>query len=366
MSVNKNDFGIKNPYAKKPSSSAATTAPFGASSPQQPSGATSFSQCFDSIDDTPFFQQQTSHNSNSNKNTTNLQQQQQQRAFEQQSIDPSSVTASSSAVMDPLANNNNNTILSDRDHHILLQQPHVLYASHRQQGNAVLAHIKNVPVQFARMTPDFILAPTRCALFLSCKYHALYPTYLSGRIAELRSDFELRVLLVLVDTAPAANDATGTSAIQELSVLSVQHNLTLVLAWSNEEAARYLETFKAYHGKDASTIQKRTSTDYMDQVTDVFSGVVNKTDAKQLIAQFGSIRRVVAASPDELALVPGLGEVKVKRLYGAWHKPFSNVQKRNRRLKQNEKDNVNASVNVNAINQVDLEDATTNEADAAR
>ena len=48
------------------------------------------------------------------------------------------------------------------------------------------------------MTPDFIMASNRCALFLSCKYHNLHPQYIHKRIAELRKDFDLRVLLCLV------------------------------------------------------------------------------------------------------------------------------------------------------------------------
>ena len=42
-----------------------------------------------------------------------------------------------------------------------------------------------------------------------------------------------------------------------LNKLCVVNDASLVLAWSELEAARYLETFKAYEGKDASSIQKR-------------------------------------------------------------------------------------------------------------
>lgn len=224
--------------------------------------------------------------------------------------------------------------LTDRESHVLLtsnQQPHVLYVSPKQQGNAVLQYIRNVPTATARMVPDFILSATRCALFLSCKYHALYPQYIHGRIAELGQDFELRILLVLVDVQD------NTAALRQLNKLAVVNNLTLLLAWTAEEAARYLETLKAFDGKDATLIQKRQLDHFADQVTDFLTAcrTVNKTDSANLMAQFGSMAALSPAGPDDLALVAGMGQVKVKRLYEAWHKPFSS-QRAKRRKKERE------------------------------
>ena len=39
---------------------------------------------------------------------------------------------------------------------------------------------------------------------------------------------------------------------------------------------------------------------------------------------------------DELSLCPGIGEKKVRRLYEAFHKPFSSVQARKRRKEKEE------------------------------
>jgi DNA excision repair protein ERCC-1 len=229
---------------------------------------------------------------------------------------------------------------TDRDHHVLLQQPHVLYVSLKQEGNPLLSYIRNVPVQYATMIPDYILSPTRCALFLSCKYHNLYPQYIHRRIAELRTDFTLRILLVLVDLEDNAN------LLLYLNKLCVVHSLTLVLSWSEEEAARYLETYKALDGKDtAALLQKKESTQFTDQVIDFFTATsrsgggtsVNKTDSLQLLAHFSSIRSVAAASQDELGLVPGIGPIKCQRLHDALHKPF--VSNRRKRLVAEQKQN---------------------------
>ncbi|EED91661.1 predicted protein, partial [Thalassiosira pseudonana CCMP1335] len=191
--------------------------------------------------------------------------------------------------------------------------------STRQRGNPILAHIRNVPYQFSPMVPDYIFATTRCALYLSLRYHNLHPNYIHRRIAELKSDFELRVLLCHVDLDDNA------SVLLFLNDLCVQNNLTLILAWSEEEAARYVETFKAFEGKDASLIQKKEHTNYIDQISHVLGSVrsVNKTDSSQLLSQFGTWKNLVGASVEELSVCPGVGVKKVRRLYEAFHRPFS-------------------------------------------
>ena len=86
-----------------------------------------------------------------------------------------------------------------------------------------------------------------------------------------------------------------------------------------------METFKAYESKDATIIQRKEKETYVDQVTDVLCAIpsINKTDSTQLISQFGSLNAVMNADVEELSLCPGVGEKKVKRLFDAFHKPFS-------------------------------------------
>jgi len=212
----------------------------------------------------------------------------------------------------------------------VLLQPHVLYVSTKQRGNGVLQHIRNVPYAFTKMVPDFIMNTTRCALFLSVKYHQLYPNYIHRRLGELKTDFSLRVLLVLVDVED------NTAALLFLNKLAVTHDLTLILCWTEAEAARYLETYKSLDGKDASIIQKREQTNFVDQVAEFItaSKPCNKTDAGQLLAHFGTVKVMAAASEDELATCPGLGAVKVRKLWDSFHKPFSTRKSAERRGKK--------------------------------
>jgi DNA excision repair protein ERCC-1 len=142
----------------------------------------------------------------------------------------------------------------------------------------------------------------------------------------------LRILLVLVDLEDNA------IVLQQLNKLAVLHNMTLILAWSEEEAARYLETYKYAEGNDASLIQRKEKTNFVDQATEFLAGAqgVNKTDAASLLSQFTSVKAIMAASKEELGLVPGLGQVKVKRLHDAFHKPFSSKRARERKKQKEE------------------------------
>ena len=213
-------------------------------------------------------------------------------------------------------------------------QPHVLHVSMKQRGNPALQYIRNVPYAHANMVPDYIFASNRCALFLSLKYHNLRPNYVHKRIAELGRDFDLRILLLRVDVEDNA------AALLALNKLCVVNDLTLVLAWSDEECGRYLETYKAFEGKDASLIKKKEYSTYAEQVADVLSTVrsVNKTDAAQLLGQFGNLRTLMSAQIDELSLCPGIGEKKVRRLWEAFHRPFSTAAVKRRKEEREEQE----------------------------
>lgn len=304
---------VANPYAKKKSKNSneqatASTVSFSRNAEilAAPLGAAAtFSQAFSSIEDTSHYRNEVQHVQGT---STDAPARAEQRNF------------------DTIAARDEAERLDARDHHALLQ-PHVLYVSTKQRGNGILKYIRNVPFAYSKMLPDYIMNSQRCALFLSIKYHALYPDYIHRRIAELKTDFKLRILLVLVDIEDNAN------TLLFLNRLAVIHNFSLLLAWTEEEAARYLETYKAFDGKDASSIQKREQTNFVDQVADFLSTVrsVNKTDSAQLLAQFSSVKQTMAASEEELSLCPGLGEKKVKRLWDAFHKPFSSKQAKKRK-----------------------------------
>lgn len=132
----------------------------------------------------------------------------------------------------------------------------------------------------------------------------------------------MRILLVFVD------DESNITTLQELNKIAFACDFTLILAWSNAECARYLETFKAYEGKSAAAIQEKVETEFLPKLTSVLTNVrsVNKTDVITLLDVFGSFGNICRANEQELALCPGIGDKKVKRLHRALHEPFLPVR----------------------------------------
>ncbi|KAF9995481.1 ssDNA endonuclease and repair protein rad10 [Entomortierella chlamydospora] len=188
-----------------------------------------------------------------------------------------------------------------------------------QRGNPMLQFIRNVPYEYGDIVPDFIVGLTSCILFLSIRYHRLHPEYIFSRIAALGKTFVLRILLVLVDVD------THQQAIRELTRVAILNDLTIVCAWSNEEAARYIETYKAYENKAPDAIKERVDNDYLSKLTDCLTQIqsINKTDVVTLSSTFGSFRNIMNASVDELGILPGFGERKVRRLLEAFDQPFA-------------------------------------------
>ncbi|XP_054887997.1 DNA excision repair protein ERCC-1 isoform X2 [Poeciliopsis prolifica] len=193
-----------------------------------------------------------------------------------------------------------------------------IIVSSRQRGNPILKFVRSVPWEFGDVVPDYVLGQTTCALFLSLRYHNLNPNYIHDRLKQLGSTFTLRVLLVQVDVKDPHH------ALKELARICVMADCTLILAWSPEEAGRYLETYKSYEKKPADLLKEQVEKDYLSKVTDCLTTVksINKTDAITLLSTFSSVEGIINASKEDLVLCPGLGPQKAKRLYDVLHKPF--------------------------------------------
>lgn len=133
--------------------------------------------------------------------------------------------------------------------HIPINSKTGILVSEKQRGNPVLRLLRLIPWQFSPdIVPDYVMGST-CAIFLSIKYHLLHPKYVERRITELGRTFRLRILLVYVD------DLNSTKALFDLNKICFMSDVTLILAWSNEECARYIETFKNYEDKPSTSIQ---------------------------------------------------------------------------------------------------------------
>lgn len=199
-----------------------------------------------------------------------------------------------------------------------------LLVSPRQKGNPVLKFIKSVSWEYDDIVPDYQMAPTRCALFLSLRYHQLNPNYIHERLKQLGHSYELRILLTLVDIKDPHH------CLKELAKISILADCTLILAFSANEAGRYLETYKAFENKPPDLIMEKADGDYMSRVTECLTRVrrLNKTDAMTLLHTFGSFEKIVHASEEDLSLCPGFGPQKAQRLHSVFNEPFLKSQKK--------------------------------------
>ncbi|ORY46500.1 DNA repair protein rad10 [Rhizoclosmatium globosum] len=190
--------------------------------------------------------------------------------------------------------------------------------NHNQKGNQVLSFIKKVPWEHANIPADYQVGANSGVLYLSLKYHRLKPEYIYERMKQLSNQYALRIILCAVDIDD------HQQAIRELTKACILAGYTLFLAWSAEEAGRYIETFKAFEYKSPDMIKERVETDNFSKLTDCLVQVksINKTDVLTLVSNFGSFKSIVEASPDELSLLPGFGDQKVTRLVEAVQSPF--------------------------------------------
>ncbi|KAJ1387458.1 RuvA domain 2-like [Sesbania bispinosa] len=202
------------------------------------------------------------------------------------------------------------------------QSRNAILVSHRQKGNPLLKHIRNVKWTFADIVCDYLLGQSSCALYISLRYHLLHPDYLYYRIRELQKNFKLRVVLCHVDVEDVMKP------LLEVTKTALLHECTLLCGWSLEECGRYLETIKVYENKPADIIQGQMDTDYLSRLTHALTTVrhVNKTDVVTLGSTFGSLSHIMGASMEDLARCPGIGERKVKRLFDTFHEPFKRVE----------------------------------------
>ncbi|KAF2094817.1 DNA repair protein rad10, partial [Rhizodiscina lignyota] len=198
--------------------------------------------------------------------------------------------------------------------------PSSILVSTRQKGNPLLKSIKAVPWEYSDIPADYVLGLTTCAFFLSIKYHRLHPEYVYNRIRQLQGKYQLRILLTLVDVDD------HEEPLRELSKTSLINNITIMLCWSAAEAARYLELYKMYEHASPSnqSIRGHRAETYGDKMVAFVTTPrsINKTDAVGLVSNFGSLRTAMNARPEEVALVAGWGEKKVKRWCGAVREPF--------------------------------------------
>ncbi|WFD22140.1 ssDNA endonuclease and repair protein rad10 [Malassezia equina] len=191
-----------------------------------------------------------------------------------------------------------------------------------QRGNPVLQHIKGVAWEYADIVPDYQVGLSSGVLFLSLtpslRYHRLHPEYIHMRIQKLAHMYTLRVLMVVCDV----ND--HQPAIRELTKIALINRMVMLVAWSAEEAGRYLEMYKVFEQKPPDVIRGKTKQDYMSVMQAVLTNIrgVNKTDVWTLSTNFSSLADLAMQPPEKFLMLPGMGDIKAKNLARAFREPF--------------------------------------------
>eukprot|EP01084_Bolivina_argentea_P298207 513864_1 len=178
-----------------------------------------------------------------------------------------------------------------------------------QQNNPVIKEVRHVRCQVSNtLVPDFDVGAKACILFLSVRFHLQNPKYIVMRIGELGNSYSNRILLLYIDMVSPDEDI-----ILQINCIALRHNLSLLMAFSTVEAARYLESLKMFGDKQPRSIMPRSDSDHQALFNDCMTSIpsINKTDALTLASTFGSMEKVFSASREDLIRCPGLGDIKV-------------------------------------------------------
>ena len=200
----------------------------------------------------------------------------------------------------------------------------------RQRGNPLLKHFRQVKWEYSDTIlggADYSMSRSSCALFLSLRYHTLNPNYIYDRLKSTKIPYQLKILLVQCDVTEPSQ------SLKELARLCILYEFTLLVSWTDEESARYLETYKIMEGKSAENLldtQQHQSNDYLTKYTEMITQVksVNKSDAQTLLHAFGSLESILNATNEQLTVCPGLGALKAQRLFQSFNQPFKRIKQK--------------------------------------
>ena len=138
-----------------------------------------------------------------------------------------------------------------------------------------------MPWEFGEIVPDYVMGHTCCALFLSLRYHNLNPQYIHERLKDLGKQYELRILLVQVWQICCSSFQLRYKwlivflqvdvkdpyiPIKDLTKICLLADLTLLLAWSDHEAGKMIETYKVFEHKPPDLIMEKQEKSSFTQV----------------------------------------------------------------------------------------------------
>ncbi|KAF4675877.1 hypothetical protein FOL47_007118 [Perkinsus chesapeaki] len=192
----------------------------------------------------------------------------------------------------------------------------------------IVNHLVNAAPFFEdNLVPDFAVETNTAILYITLGTYRRKRDEVSRRVRELSRvvpPYRVNVLLCLVDI-PAAE---AGECLESLNLIAVQTGLSLILAWSNVEASRYVQTLYKYQGKEASIIRgihRVAAEDTVGRAEEALTAVrgsASKTDVKNLFKRHGSFKNIISASKGDLMQIHGIGEAKAQVLDRCFNERF--------------------------------------------
>jgi DNA excision repair protein ERCC-1 len=193
-----------------------------------------------------------------------------------------------------------------------------LTISRRQQGNPMIPVLESgAEVVFADSSvADYTIGKDLAVLFLTLKYHRQHPDYLGERLRDFRGSFPVRLLLFLV------NDENPDRVISRLTSVAMANNMNLILAFTYEEAARWLLTL--YNTQDAGVDDLRAMNEsHTETATEALHAIgLSRREAEAMLRAFPTVAELLLAPRDALVKAAAVSEKKVDLLIEMITKPM--------------------------------------------
>lgn len=200
-----------------------------------------------------------------------------------------------------------------------------IIVNRNQEYNPVVKLIRNVGWEYSegdQLVVDYRLGQSTGLLFLSVRYHRIHSNYIYERMQMIpKEKYRLMVILLLLDDRKnwSRNDRT----INEITKTACLLSWTVIVAWSDEEAARWLEALHSQQHKTTDLLREKVSTARVntERVLCEIPGI-NKTDAKLLMCTAGSLNNIASLKHEDILKLRGFGKKKTDSLFTSLDAPL--------------------------------------------
>ncbi|KAK1349382.1 DNA excision repair protein ERCC-1 [Hamiltosporidium tvaerminnensis] len=145
-----------------------------------------------------------------------------------------------------------------------------------QKGNNILNFLSKSTFCFGENIKTDYETANASIIFLSLKFHCVKPEYIYKRIKT--STKNRKILLLHADTV------NYELKIEELFQIADTNNFILIIAFSNEECARYIQAFDINEKRSLDILRKKeTNQKEIYETFLCYFPKINKTDASKII-----------------------------------------------------------------------------------